>query len=172
MTEEPATSTDQESIPRITLNATSSQENGMTAKEQVEDFLRDVQEKAGQISEIEMEEENLVNEFFDSLLKILKPFSETLEISASSIPEKYGEISNAHICLTGQLVMVYRDGKIRILDLSDRQNHELLVEITGEIMAQLKTIIDSYRLRIEKRIKFLLPITRELQKVAKVFSEK
>jgi len=68
-------------------------------------------------------------------------------------------------------VLVYRNGQVEILNLPDKENHELLVEITGEIMAKLKTIIDSYKSETEKRVKFLMPITRELQKVAKVFSE-
>jgi len=39
-----------------------------------------------------------------------------------------------------------------------------------EIMAKLESIIDSYKSEAEKRVKFLMPITPELQKVAKVFS--
>jgi len=163
-------------------SASSTVENGVAveatpAKEKVEkeesvEFLKEMQEKAGQISESEMEEENLVNEFFSSLLKILKPFGKTLEISVSSLPEGYSErLSKAHLYLTGQLVLVYKNGQVEILNLADKENHELLVEITGEIMAKLKSIIDSYKSKTEKRVKFLMPITRELQKVAKVFSE-
>jgi len=163
-------------------SASSTVENGVAveatpAKEKVEkeesvEFLKEMQEKAGQISESEMEEENLVNEFFSSLLKILKPFGKTLEISVSSLPEGYnGQLSKAHLYLTGQLVLVYKNGQVEILNLADKENHELLVEITGEIMAKLKSIIDSYKSKTEKRVKFLMPITRELQKVAKVFAE-
>lgn len=90
-----------------------------------------MQEKAGQMSETEMEEDNLVNEFFNSLLKILKPFSKTLEISVASLPESYSEqICKAHLYLTGQLVLVYRNGQVEILNLADKENHELLVQIT------------------------------------------
>jgi len=95
--------------------------------------------------ETEMEEDK-VNEFFNSLLKILKPFSKTLEISVASLPESYSEqIREAHLYLTGQLVLVYRNRQVEILNLADKENHELLVEITGEIMAKLESIIDSYK---------------------------
>ncbi len=172
MTEELASSTIEDAVPEITVEATPAKDSEKTSKEEAAEFLRDIQEKAGQISESEMEEENLVNEFFNSLLKILKPFSETLEISVSSLPESYNErISKAHLYLTGQLVLVSRDREVEILNLADKENHELLVEITGEIMAKLKSIIDTYKSKTEKRVKFLMPITRELQKVAKVFSE-
>ena len=170
MTEELASSTTENDTAEVTVEATPAKER--INKEESVEFLKEMQEKAGQISESEMEEENLVTEFFNSLLKILKPFSKTLEISVSSLPERYSEqIGKAHLHLTGQLVLVYRNREVEILNLADKENHELLVEITGEIMAKLKTIIDSYKSETEKRVKFLMPITRELQKVAKVFSE-
>jgi len=170
MTEQSASSATQDAKSEVIVEATPAKER--IDKEESVEFLKEMQEKAGQISESEMEEENLVNEFFNSLLKILKPFTKTLEISVSSLPESYSEqISKAHLHLTGRLVLVYRNGEVEILNLVDKENHELLVEITGEIMAKLESIIDSYKSETEKRVKFLMPITRELQKVAKVFSE-
>ena len=172
MTQESASSTTRDAAPQITVDATPAKESEKTTKEEAVEFLKEMQEKAGQISETEMEEENLVNEFFNSLLKILKPFSKTLEISVSSLPERYSDqISKAHLYLTGQLVLVYRNGEVEILNLTDKENREVLVEITGEIMVNLKSVIDSYRSKTEKRVKFLMSITKELQKVAKVFSE-
>jgi len=171
MTEESASPTTEEVTPKIIVDATPPKESIKTSKEAAE-FLKDIQEKAGQISESEMEEDNLVNEFFNSLLKILKPFSKTLEIPVSSLPENYSErIIKAHLYLTGQLILVSRNEKVEIINLKNKENHKILVEITGEIMAKLKTIIDSYKSQTEKRVKFLMPITKELQKVAQVFSE-
>ncbi len=171
MAEEPASPTIQDAAPQITTEATPTKENEVNKEESVK-FLKDMEEKAGQISEGEMEEENLVNEFLNSLFKILKPFSKTIEISVSSLPEGYNEqISKAYLHLTGQLILIHRNEEVEILNLADKENHEILVEITGEIMAKLKTIIDSYKSKTEKRVKFLMPITKELQKVAKVFSE-
>jgi len=110
MTQESASSTTRDAAPQITVDATPAKESEKTTKEEAVEFLKEMQEKAGQISETEMEEENLVNEFFNSLLKILKPFSKTLEISVSSLPERYSDqISKAHLYLTGQLVLVYRN---------------------------------------------------------------
>jgi len=171
MAEEPASPAIQDAAPQITTEATPAKENEVNKEESVK-FLKDMEEKAGQISEGEMEEENLVNEFLNSLFKILKPFSKTIEISVSSLPEGYNEqISKAYLHLTGQLILIHRNEEVEILNLADKENHEILVEITGEIMAKLKTIIDSYKSKTEKRVKFLMPITKELQKVAKVFSE-
>jgi hypothetical protein len=172
MNEEAAPSTTQDATAQITVDATPGKESGKTSKTESVQFLKEIQEKAGQISESEMEEENLVNEFFNALLKILKPFSKTLEISVSSLPQDFNErILKAHLYLTGELVLVYGTGEVEILNLSDKENHEFLIEITGEIMEKLKFIIDSHKSKTEKRVKFLMPITQELQKVAEVFSE-
>ena len=134
--------------------------------------LTEMQENAGQISELVKEEENLVTEFFNLMFKILKPFSKTLEISVSSLPEHYREqVSKSYLYLTGQLVLVHKNGELEILNLTDQENHDVLVEITGEIMTKLKAVINTSKSKTEKRVKFLITITKELQKVAKVFSE-
>lgn len=172
MSKETATSTVDDGESQPIIDATPTTEEQKTTKEEAVEFLKEIQGSAGQISEIVMEEENLVTEFFSSLLKILKPFGKTLEISVSSLPESYNErVGKSYLHFNGELVLVYKNGEIEILNLEDQKNHEILVEITGEIMQKLKSIINSYKSKIEKRIKFLMPITKELQKVAKVFSE-
>jgi hypothetical protein len=141
-------------------------------EEQTTEALKEIQENAGQISELTSEEETLVREFFNFLVKILKPFGKTLEISASSLPDSYnGRISKAYLYLSGQLVLVFTNGEVEILNLADQENHQVLVQIAGEIMMKLKTIIASYKSKTEKRVRFLMQITKGLQKVAEVFSE-
>jgi hypothetical protein len=170
MTQEPAT---QQSPPQVIIDATPKSEVQTKSEEQAIEFMKEMQENAGQISELAAEEENLVTQFFNSMLKIFKPFGKTVEITLSALPEKYhGQVSKAYLYVTGQLILVYANGEIEILNLAEKENHDILVEITSEIMMQLKSVISAYRLRTEKRVKFLMPITKELQKIAEVFSEK
>ena len=141
-------------------------------EEQTTEAMKEIQENAGQIAELTSEEETLVREFFNFLVKILTPFGKTLEISASSLPESYGRrISKAYLYLNGQLVLVLTNGEVEILNLADQENRQVLVEIAGEIMMKLKAIIASYKSNTEKRVKFLMQMTKGLQKVAEVFSE-
>lgn len=141
-------------------------------EEQTAEVLKEIQENAGQVSELTSEEETLVREFFNFLVRILKPFGKTLEISASSLPESYnGRISKAYLYLTGQLVLVFTNGEVEILNLTDQENHQVLVEITGEVMIKLKAIVTSHKSKAEKRVKFLMSMTKGLQKVAEVFAE-
>lgn len=166
-----ANTTNQNAQPPIVINATP--EAPRTGENGTNEALNAIQESAGQISELAAEEDNLVGRFFGSLLKILKPFSKTLEISVSALPEAYnGKVNKAYMYLTGQLVLVYTNGEVEILNLTDQENHDVLVKITGEILLKLKFVINSYRSRTEERVKFLMSITKELQKVAEVFSER
>ena len=164
--------------PAAVINATAdkAQQTASTQPKAGEDpttvSLTEIQENAGQISELAKEEDNLVTEFFSFMFKILKPFSKTLEISVSALPEQYrGQVSKSYLYLTGQLVLVHTDGELEILNLADKENHDILVQITEEIMAKLKTVINTSKLKTENRVKFLITVTKELQKVAKIFSE-
>jgi len=53
----------------------------------------------------------------------------------------------------------------------EQENHQILIDITGEIMAKLKIMIMSSKSKTEKRVKFLMQMTKGLQKVADVFVE-
>jgi hypothetical protein len=154
------------------IDATPKKEKHELGEKEALDSLREMQENVGQMSELAKEEENLVKEFFNSLHLILKPFSKTLEISVLSLPENYiGRVNKAYMYLTGQLVLVYVNGEVEILNLADQENLNILIGITGEIMTKLKLMMDSHRVETEKRVKFLMSVTKELQKVAKIFSE-
>jgi len=141
-------------------------------EEQTIEALKEIQENAGQISELSSEEETLVREFFNFLVRILKPFGKTLEISAVSLPDGYsGRTNKAYLYLTGQLVLVFTNGEVEILNLVEQENHQILIDITGEIMAKLKIMIMSSKSKTEKRVKFLMQMTKGLQKIADVFVE-
>jgi hypothetical protein len=162
----------QETQPQAVISSTPAPDNSKLTEEQTTEALKEIQENAGQISELSSEEETLVKEFFNFLVRILKPFGKTLEISVLSLPESYnGRISKAYLYLTGQLVLVFKNDEVEILNLADQENHQILVDITGEIMTKLKVIITSHKSRTEKRVKFLMQMTKGLQKVAEVFSE-
>jgi hypothetical protein len=173
-TPKPSDNTSQQNPPPAIIDATpNAEEQHKAGEDQTVESMKEMQESAGQISELSAEEASLVTEFFASLLKILRPFSKTLEIPVSSLPEKYHrQLSKAFLYPTGQLILVHGNCEAEILNLSEKENRDVLVGITHEIMTQLKSMINAYRMRTEQRVKFLMPITKELQKIAEVFSEK
>jgi len=157
---------------QVIIDTTPRKEKQELDEKEALDSLREMQENVGQVSELAKEERTLVKEFFNSLQSILKPFSKTLEISVLSLPENYvGRVNKAYMYLTGQLVLVYVNGALEILNLVDQENLNILIGISGEIMTKLKLVVESHRIETEKRIKFVTSMTMELQKVAKTFSE-
>jgi hypothetical protein len=171
-TVQPAVATVQSEQSQAVVDAKQKQEDKRVGDEDSVELLRNIQENVGQMSELAKEEDSLVKEFFNLLLRIMKPFSKTLDISTSSLPENYhGRADKAYLHFSGQLVLVYKNGEVEILNLAEQENHSILIGITGEIMTKLKVMIDSCRSKTETRVKFLMSITKELQKVAKVFSE-
>ena len=75
MSQEPPSSTTQDSLPRVTVDAAPTEDSEKVKKEETIEFLKEMGEKAGQISETEMEEENLVSnskEVGEYLIKLLR----------------------------------------------------------------------------------------------------
>jgi len=157
-------------MPVVTEVDTTNKQRTISGEEAVE-LLKEIQENAGQISELSMEEDMLVAEFLKAVMKILTPFAKNMQISTSSLPKKFREeVNQAYLDLTGHLVLIYKDGKVELLNLSEQENRDLLVEISGEVVVKLKNVVNLHRRHIEKRVKFLSSITGAIQKVAKVFS--
>ncbi len=173
MTEQakPETVSPQNNPPIIIDSTPASEDHGIREAETLS-FLKEMQENVGQMSELVKEEENVVKEFFNLLAQILKAFSKTLEISPSTLPAEYvGRINKACLNTAGELVLVYLNGQVEVLSLKEQENYETLNHIAGEIMMKLRVLIVSYKSDAERRVRFLMAITRELQKIAKVFTE-
>ena len=133
-------------------------------------YLDGIREETGQVLELTTEENMLVREFLVSLLKIIQPLVQALPVSTSVLPEEWGKVSQASLDLTGQLLLLYPDERMKIIDLTEQRHRELLLKITYDIMPTLKRLITSHRQKIEARVTFMSFITKELQKTAKAFS--
>lgn len=150
-----------------------SQEPQETKEKTIEDtlkFLDGIREETGQVFELTTEENMLVREFLTSLLKIIQPLAQPLPVSTSILPEEWGKVSQASLDLTGQLLLLYPDETMKIINLTEQRHRELLLRITYDIMPTLKRLITSHRQKIEARVTFMSFITKELQKTAKAFS--
>ena len=150
-----------------------SQKPQETKEKTIEDtlkFLDGIREETGQVFELTTEENMLVQEFLTSLLKIIQPLAQALPVSTSVLPEEWGKVSQASLDLTGQLLLLYPDETMKIINLTEQRHRELLLKITYDIMPTLKRLITSHRQKIEARVTFMSFITKELQKTAKAFS--
>jgi len=138
--------------------------------EELIESLKTVQDDIGQICELVSEEKNFVAAYLESLLKIMRPLKVTISVSPSALSEDVGKVAQASVDSTGNLIILYRDGRMELKDLGEEANRDLLILVIRDTMPKLKQFTTAYRQRIENRIKFLSAVTKELQKISKAFS--
>lgn len=131
--------------------------------------LRSAQDDIGQIVELTSEEETLVGELFESLLKLMQPNATTLPVSTSVLPHEIGDAAQATIDPSGQLLILRSDGEMVLRNLQAEENRDLMISVLEDVLPKLKQLFDDRRQNIEGRMKFLSSVTKEIQKMARAF---
>jgi hypothetical protein len=139
--------------------------------EELLDSLKSVQDDIGQICELTSEEETLVNEFFESFLKLMQPFVATIQVSTEALPDDLGGVIRASVDPTGQLMLMYGDGHMILKNLLEEENRDLLTAVLEDVLPTLKKLFSAHREKVEGRMKFLSSVTREVQKMARAVSK-
>ncbi len=139
--------------------------------EELIDSLKSVQDDIGQICELTSEEEALVTEFFESLLKLIRPLATTIQVSTEALPDEMGDVARASIDPTGLLMVQYGDGRMILKNLLEEENRDLMTSVLEDTLPKLKQLFSTRRERIEGRMKFLSAITKEIQKMSRAFSK-
>ena len=128
--------------------------------------LKALREDVGQISELGAEEGNIVMAFSLSLLKLMEPLTKTLPVDVSILPRELGGIERANVVPTGELVVLFEDGRMESMDLTEPKNRDLLVDVVSDVMSKFNDLIAERRSKIEERIAFLSEVTKELQTIS------
>ena len=137
--------------------------------EEVVETLRRLREDVGQISELSSEEENIVAAFALAFLKLMEPLTKALPVDVSVLPRELGLVERANVVPKGDLVLLYADGRMESVDLTERDNRDLLITVVSDVMPRFNNLIAQRRGKIEERITFLSSVTRELQTIADSF---
>ena len=132
--------------------------------------LKTLQDDIGQISELSSEEKRIVDVFFDSFLKFMKPLAKTITISPDALPAALGSVTQAHVDPKGNLMLLYKDGQVEIRNLSEKNERDLMIRVMTDAMPKFKQLTSARRREIEKRMKFLSSVTQEIQKISNAFS--
>jgi hypothetical protein len=140
-----------------------------SSPEEVVETLRRLREDVGQINELSSEEENIVAAFALSFLKLMEPLTKALPVDVSILPRELGFVEKANVVPKGDLVILYADGRMESLDLTEKDNRDLLITVVSDVMPRFNSLISQRRDKIEKRITFLSSVTRELQTIADSF---
>lgn len=145
---------------------TSTKERGkkvIMKEEIVVDSLKKLKEEVGQISELSSEEENVVRIFSLTFLKLLEPLTKALPVNVTLLPNELGSVAKANVLPKGDLVILFTDGRMESIDLTENENRDLLVIVISDVMPRLNDLISQRREKIERRITFLTEVTKELQ---------
>ena len=128
--------------------------------------LKSVADDIGQISELSSEEKNLVTQFFNSLLKLMRPLATAIPVNISALPQDEGTVLEAYIDPTGHLSLMFQDGHMELKSLGDEQNRDLMMAVVEDVMPKFKSLTSAYRRKVETRIKLLTTVTKEIQKIS------
>jgi hypothetical protein len=134
--------------------------------EEVVDTLKKLREDVGQIFEISSEEENVVIAFSLAFLRLMESLTRSLPVDVEALKGQLRNAERANILPKGELVVLFRDGRIEAVDLKKPENRDLLVDVVSNVMPKFNELIGERRGRIEKRISFLADVTKELQNIA------
>jgi uncharacterized spore protein YtfJ len=111
-----------------------------------------------------------VSQFFASLLKLMKPLTTSLPASQLTLPAQLGNVTQAHIDPTGHLMLVFEDGCVKLEDLSEEKNRELMMSVVGDVVHKFTNLTSQQKRNLENRIKLPSSITKEVQKSSEVLS--
>ncbi len=128
--------------------------------------LKELREDVGQIYEISSEEENIVIAFSLAFLKLMESLTRSLPVDVEILQGQLRNAERANILPKGELVVLFRDGRMESVDLIKPENRDLLVDVVSDVMPKFNDLIGERRGRIEKRISFLADVTKELQNIA------
>jgi hypothetical protein len=134
--------------------------------QEIVESLKSAGEDIGQISELSNEEKLLVAQFFTSLLKLMQPLTPSIAVSNKVLPAELNEVTQAHVDPTGKLAMLFQDGHLELVDLSESKNRNLMMAVVGDVLPKFKSLTSQEKRKVENRIKFLSTLTKEIQKSA------
>lgn len=147
----------QSSVPRVAVPV---------SPDAVVETLRRLREDVGQISELSSEEGSIVAAFSLAFLKLMEPLTKALPVDAGVLPPGLGAVEKANILPKGDLVVLYRDGRMESVDLTDVENRDLLITVVSDAVPRFNALVARRRSKIENRIAFLSSVTKELQSIA------
>jgi hypothetical protein len=132
--------------------------------------MKSLQDDVGQISELSSEEKRVVDVFFDSFLKLMRPLAKTISVSPAALPDELGSVVQANVDPKGNLMLLYPEGQVEIRSLGEKRERDLMICVMRDAMPKFKQLTSAHRRKIEDRMKFLSSVTQEIQKISKAFA--
>lgn len=90
-----------------------------------------------QISQLTAEEKTLAKQFFESLQKSMTPITPSIDISATVLPYGFSNASRAIVYSNGLLALIYPEGGMEIIDLTQTKNRDLMIAVFTDVIPKL-----------------------------------
>jgi hypothetical protein len=147
-----------------------SEKKKQVSVQELVESLKSTADDIGQISELNSEEKILVAQFFASLLKLMQPLASSIAVSQFALPAPLGDVVQAHIDPTGHLILRFEDNHVELKDLKDERNRDVMMAVVEDVVPKFKSLTRIQKDKLEKRIKLLSIVTKEIQKSSEALS--
>jgi hypothetical protein len=128
----------QESMSKETLvNSVDDDDAKISSKDKLISSIEKIKAEIIELSDLLSVENNTIDKFF-SILNLMSPILKWVSIDVSVLPKNLGKITKARVTHEGNLVLYKGEDQIKILDLYDIKNRELLIIILNQLVPKLK----------------------------------
>ncbi|NQT09427.1 hypothetical protein HQ586_10145 [Candidatus Bathyarchaeota archaeon] len=128
--------------------------------------LRKLRDDTIQVNELRDEEDRIVEALLEAFLEVMSSIPGGLPVDPELLPRETNDVDRLTVSSSGELLILYLNGEMDAIELIDRENRDLLVEVINDVFPKARNQIVEMRGRLEKRIVYLSTVTEELTSMA------
>jgi len=128
--------------------------------------LRKLRDDTIQVNELRDEEDRIVEALLEAFLEVMLSIPGGLPVNPELLHGEASDVDRLSVSSSGELLILYLNGEMDAVELSDPENRDLLVEVINDVFPKVRNQIVEMRGRLEKRIVYLSTVTEELQSMA------
>jgi len=128
--------------------------------------LRKLRDDTIQVNELRDEEDRIVEALLEAFLEVMLSIPGGLPVNPELLHGEANDVDRLSVSSSGELLILYLDGEMDAVELSDPENRDLLVEVINDVFPKVRHQIVEMRGRLEKRIVYLSTVTEELRSMA------
>ncbi len=128
--------------------------------------LRKLRDDTTQVNELRDEEDRIVEALLEAFLEVMLSIPGGLPVDPELLHGEASDVDRLSVSSSGELLILYLDGEMDAVELSDPENRDLLVEVINDVFPKVRHQIVEMRGRLEKRIVYLSTVTEELRSMA------
>jgi DNA-directed RNA polymerase subunit RPC12/RpoP len=133
--------------------------------------LRKLRDDTIQVNELRDEEDRIVDALLEAFLEVMSSIPGGLPVNPELLPGEASDVDRLSVSSSGELLMLYLNGEMDAVELSDPENRDLLVDVINDVFPKVRHQIVEMKGRLEKRIVYLSTVTEELRGMAASIAE-